>query len=696
MTCGLRDNRPAAIRRVRCRLCGWSFQVEDPVQTAALHGRKALSRSPDKSLMIVVFRCVSTVSLAFVLVVAAVPDAGAQVARTYEQALVAPAWRAVEPLVHAPEGVQPARVRRVGVVDDAVLECEGAHARQLAGVRRDVRSEPGGDVGHGAVAGIQHRRHIHRPVVVFDDSGALRFLGNRRAEVVVEVARGRGRPRKRPAHPPLVGLQRRERSPRHRAERDVVIGEVDDGAVEAVRDRRAGRTPCLVLGPEHEVVDEELRTSSEEIGEERRALVGLEAVLLVDRNPGQLLPLARQFVATPRQRLLGLEQLHPGRKPLFTCSSLVIGHCFSPSCRYNSLAWPAPPMTSHIGGVSPGTDEGAITIRIPSPTIASASGTSMTAFAGRSFCGEPERRRQRGCRRGCPRLVMASRPSGLHSSSCLRSAGLLVETPAAIRSERPIRSNRRRCRYLCESERTVRCEDAVVTERTLIRARAGDEDAFRELTDPYRRELQLHCYRILGSLQDAEDLLQETLLAAWRALEDFEGRASLRSWLYRIATNRCLNALRDASRRPAQAPEPEATWLQPYPDALLDSIPDDAAGPEARYETREAVALAFVAGLQQLPPRQRAVLVLRDVLGYRTAEVADMLDATEASVTNALQRARASLDARLPAGNRERARLPSSERERRLVGRFADAFEGGDVDGIVELLTGDARLTMPP
>ncbi len=233
-------------------------------------------------------------------------------------------------------------------------------------------------------------------------------------------------------------------------------------------------------------------------------------------------------------------------------------------------------------------------------------------------------------------------------------------------------------------------------EATLTRARTGDEDAFRELTDPYRRELQLHCYRILGSLQDAEDLLQETLLAAWRALEDFEGRASLRSWLYRIATNRCLNALRDASRRPAQAPEPEATWLQPYPDALLDSIPDDAAGPEARYETREAVALAFVAGLQQLPPRQRAVLVLRDVLGYRTAEVADMLDATEASVTNALQRARASLDARLPAGNRERARLPSSERERRLVGRFADAFEGGDVDGIVELLTGDARLTMPP
>jgi RNA polymerase sigma-70 factor (TIGR02960 family) len=233
-------------------------------------------------------------------------------------------------------------------------------------------------------------------------------------------------------------------------------------------------------------------------------------------------------------------------------------------------------------------------------------------------------------------------------------------------------------------------------EATLTRARGGDEAAFRELTDPYRRELQLHCYRILGSVQDAEDLLQETLLAAWRGLEDFEGRASLRSWLYRIATNRCLNALRDASRRPAPEPEPEATWLQPYPDTLLDSIPDDAAGPEARYETREAVGLAFVAGLQHLPPRQRAALVLRDVLGYRAAEVAEMLDASEASVTGALQRARASLAARMPAGNRERAPLPSSERERALVGRFADAFEGGDVKALVELLTGDARLTMPP
>src|SRR5262249_30048220 len=159
---------------------------------------------------------------------------------------------------------------------------------------------------------------------------------------------------------------------RHRAERDVVIREVDDGAVEAVRDRRAGRTPCRVVGPEHEVIDEELRASSEEIGEGRRALVGLEAVLLVDSNPGQLLPPPRQFVAAPRQPLLRLEQLQPGRKPLLTCCDLVIGHCSSP-------------YPTHIGCVSPATDEGATTIRTPSPTIASASGTSMAAFAGTSF-----------------------------------------------------------------------------------------------------------------------------------------------------------------------------------------------------------------------------------------------------------------------------------------------------------------------
>jgi RNA polymerase sigma-70 factor (TIGR02960 family) len=245
-----------------------------------------------------------------------------------------------------------------------------------------------------------------------------------------------------------------------------------------------------------------------------------------------------------------------------------------------------------------------------------------------------------------------------------------------------------------------------VTERTLARARAGDQQAFRELTDPYRRELQVHCYRILGSVHDAEEMLQETLLAAWRGLERFEGRSSVRAWLYRIATNRCLNALRDSRRRPhegppmAEPPQPtrlaEPLWLEPYPDVLLDQVADASPGPEARYETKEAMQLAFVAALQHLPPRQRAALVLRDVLGFRAADVADMLDVSEASVKGALQRARATLDARLPPGDREHAPLPGSARERELVGRFAAAVEDGDVDGIVALLTDDAWLKMPP
>jgi RNA polymerase sigma-70 factor (TIGR02960 family) len=248
-----------------------------------------------------------------------------------------------------------------------------------------------------------------------------------------------------------------------------------------------------------------------------------------------------------------------------------------------------------------------------------------------------------------------------------------------------------------------------VTQTALARARAGDGDAFRELTDPYRRELQVHCYRILGSVQDAEDTLQETLLAAWRGLDRFEERASIRTWLYRIATNRCLNALRDSGRRPAaaagyqwSAPPPEPTrrteplWLQPYPDALLDDMPDAAPGPEARYETREALALAFVAGLQRLPPRQRAVLVLRDVLGYPAAQAADMLQASEVSVNSALQRAHATLAAQLPAASRDTAPAPRSARERELTSRFADAFEAADTERLMALLTDDALLTMPP
>jgi RNA polymerase sigma-70 factor (TIGR02960 family) len=245
-----------------------------------------------------------------------------------------------------------------------------------------------------------------------------------------------------------------------------------------------------------------------------------------------------------------------------------------------------------------------------------------------------------------------------------------------------------------------------MTDSTLTLARAGDEQAFRELTEPYRRELQLHCYRIVGSTQDAEDLVQETLLAAWRGLDGFAEQASVRTWLYRIATNRSLDALRASARRPqsqatmTEPPTPtrlaESIWLEPYPDVLIEGIIDQRPGPEARYEQREAAALAFVAGLQHIPPQQRAVLVLRDVLSFRAAEAAEILNTSEAAVNSLLRRARAALESRLPATARERAPLPNSARERQLVGQFSIALEDGDVDAIVELLTDDAWVTMPP
>jgi RNA polymerase sigma-70 factor (TIGR02960 family) len=242
-----------------------------------------------------------------------------------------------------------------------------------------------------------------------------------------------------------------------------------------------------------------------------------------------------------------------------------------------------------------------------------------------------------------------------------------------------------------------------VEQTMLERARDGDERAFRELTEPYRRELQVHCYRMLGSLTDAEDMLQETLLAAWRGLAEFQERASVRTWLYRIATNRCLNALRSAGRRvptepvpPFQPPEPsrrgEVTWLQPYPDALLEGIADPAPGPEARYQATEAVELAFVAGLQRMPPRQAAALVLRDVLGFGTGEVASMLGTSHTAVKGALQRARAALD-RARAGQAPR---PGSATEQDLARRFADAYVAADLPRVVALLTDDAWLSMPP
>ena len=244
-----------------------------------------------------------------------------------------------------------------------------------------------------------------------------------------------------------------------------------------------------------------------------------------------------------------------------------------------------------------------------------------------------------------------------------------------------------------------------MTAETLARARAGDENAFRELTEPYRRELDLHIYRIVGSRQDAEDLLQETLLAAWRGLGQFEARASVRAWLYRIATNRSLDALRATRRRPEeqrmpQMPAPtrfnEPLWLDPFPDVLLEGVPDDAPGPDALYEMKEAIALAFIVGLQHLPPQQRAVLVMRDVLGFRASEVAEMLDTSAASVNNLLRRAREAFESRLPATGRERAPLPNSKLEREIVERFAEHVESGDIDSMVALLTDDAWVTMPP
>jgi RNA polymerase sigma-70 factor (TIGR02960 family) len=230
-----------------------------------------------------------------------------------------------------------------------------------------------------------------------------------------------------------------------------------------------------------------------------------------------------------------------------------------------------------------------------------------------------------------------------------------------------------------------------MTDATLARAQAGDGEAFRELIEPYRRELQAHCYRILGSVQDAEDVLQEVLLAAWSSIGRFDGR-SLRAWLYRIATNRCLNYLRGESHRPQPAgpvASSEPWWLEPYPDELGDLTP----GPEARYDARESIALSFVAGLQHLPPQQRAVLVLRDVLGFPAAEAAGILGTTQAAVNSALIRARAGLR---PDRDPHDVPLPRSAAEAAIVDRFVSAFERFDLDELVALLTDDARLTMPP
>jgi RNA polymerase sigma-70 factor (ECF subfamily) len=216
-------------------------------------------------------------------------------------------------------------------------------------------------------------------------------------------------------------------------------------------------------------------------------------------------------------------------------------------------------------------------------------------------------------------------------------------------------------------------------------AQDGDERAFRALVEPYRRALEIHCYRMLGSLDDAEDVTQETLLRAWRSLDRFERRSSLQTWLYRIATNACLDEI---ERRPRRA-EPV---VDPYPDERLAGAAVSIADPAARYAQREGMELAFLTSIQRLPGRQRVVLILRDVLGWSAAEVADLLDSTVAAVNSARQRARATIDDRPPA----RAVAPGRATERDLLRRYVDAWERTDIDGLIALMREDAMLSMPP
>jgi RNA polymerase sigma-70 factor, ECF subfamily len=250
-----------------------------------------------------------------------------------------------------------------------------------------------------------------------------------------------------------------------------------------------------------------------------------------------------------------------------------------------------------------------------------------------------------------------------------------------------------------------------VRDRELLdSARSGDERAYQDLVEPHRSELHAHCYRMLGSVHDAEDALQEALLRAWRGLARFEGRSSLRSWLYTIATNTCLNAIEKRPKRvlpidygPATDPhvapgEPivESVWIEPYPDEML-GLEDGYAAPEARYEQRESVELAFIAALQHLPPNQRAVLILREVLGFSAKEVAQSLETTVASVNSALQRARVAVDERVPDQSQQTTlRSLGDEGIRELVDRYVDAWERNDVEAFASMLAEDATFAMPP
>jgi RNA polymerase sigma-70 factor (ECF subfamily) len=250
-----------------------------------------------------------------------------------------------------------------------------------------------------------------------------------------------------------------------------------------------------------------------------------------------------------------------------------------------------------------------------------------------------------------------------------------------------------------------------MTEHELLEAaRQGDEDAFGRLIEPYRRELHAHCYRMLGSISDAEDALQETMLSAWRGLPRFEGRSSLRSWLYRIATNACLKAIERRPKRvlpidyaPAADPHDgpaeavaENLWLEPYPDEKL-GLESGLLGPDARYEQRESLELAFTAALHNLPARQRAVLILRDVLGFSARETAEMLETSPVSIDSALQRAHNTVDERLPKQSQQATlRSLGDEALGELVERYVAAWERNDVDAVVAMLTEDAKMTMPP
>ncbi len=251
------------------------------------------------------------------------------------------------------------------------------------------------------------------------------------------------------------------------------------------------------------------------------------------------------------------------------------------------------------------------------------------------------------------------------------------------------------------------------TEASLLKsAQGGDEAAFAELVEPYRGELGAHCYRMLGSHQDAEDVLQETMLRAWRALDRFEGRSSLRSWLYTIATNTSLNAIEKRPKRvhpvdygprsqadgdgPPGMPVVESVWIEPYPDEMI-GLEDRSLGPEARFEQREAVELAFVAALQLLPPNQRAALILREVLGYSAKEVAATLDTSVASVNSALQRARATIEAKLPEQTQQATvRELGDDGVKDVIDAYVEAWDRQDIDGVVAMLTEDATFSMPP